>query len=183
MPRRRVFVPTSAALAALLGLALAPAEGTNTTDDDPMVVLLYDGKKHEGAVVFLKDRIDVKGQKKGRIRYKDVAGLQDPPPPTDDDLTTRRGDFAKKAAALETDAASTADAWAKLGRWAAEQELAAEAKVAFERALALDLQQVDSRHALGQLLGDDGQWVDAAPVIAAKRRKGTTRWSRWRASP
>lgn len=161
------------ALASLAALALAPAPGpawaTNTTDEEPLVVALYDGKKHEGEVSFLKDKADIKGRKRTKVRYKDIASLADAPPPGDAERAAWAADLAKRKAALEADAAATAEGWAKLGRWAADRELRDEARAAFEKAVALDPERDDARKGLGQLKADDGAWVDAEKIIGPKR--------------
>lgn len=163
-----------AAAALVVGLTVAvaawpaaPALATNTGDKPRLRVTLFDGTVHEGEVKFTKDRLEVKGRRAAKVRYRDIASLSDVPPPDEAELASRRAEHARRAERLgQGDAAG----WTRLGQWAREQELDEEARSAFERAVALDPDHAPARRGLGQLKDDDGAWVDGVDVV--RRRRG-----------
>lgn len=161
--------PLLAAVAAVAGVlwASAPAAATNTSEDARLRVTLFDGTVHEGEAKLLKDKLEVRGRRRARLRYRDVSSLADPPPPGDEDMAERRAEHARRAERLaEGDAAG----WVSLGQWAREQGLPEEARAAFERALAIDPEQEGARSGVGQVKGDDGAWVDGAELVWRRHR-------------
>src|SRR5687768_5268318 len=114
----------------LMLLLLAPAlvSATNTSEDARLRVSLFDGAAHEGEVKLGREKLEVKGGRRVKVRYREVAALADPTPPTPDEL---RADHGKRA---ERIAEGDAPAWTRLGEWAKERGLVEEARAAFEKA-------------------------------------------------
>ncbi|MCO5171521.1 MAG: peptidoglycan DD-metalloendopeptidase family protein [Planctomycetes bacterium] len=161
-----LVAPLVALAFAAAAWSAAPALATNTGDKPRMRVTLFDGTVHEGEVKFTKDRLEVKGRRAVKLRYRDVASLADVPPPDEAELAERRVEHARRAERLGE---GDAPGWTRLGQWARDQELEDEAREAFERAVALDPDHAPARRGLGQLQ-DDGAWVDGAEVL--RRRRG-----------
>lgn len=155
------------ALALLLGLVALPVEATNTTDDDPLVVTTFDGKVHTGVPSLGKDKLDLKGQRRTKLRYRDVASIAEPTTASAAELDQRRAELARRKAKLE-EGEGTAEAWAKLARWALDQELPDEARACWERSAAKDGEYGPAQHALGKVKGEDGAWADARKLVQAR---------------
>lgn len=161
-PRIAVLVPPLLALAALF----APADATNTSDEADLRVTLYDGAVHEGEAKFTREKLEVKGRKRAKVRYRDVASIADPAPPGEAELAQAKTEHTRRVAAVPD---NDATAWARLGEWAQEHGLPDEARAAFERAVTIDAEHVAGHKGLGHIKGDDGVWADGAPVIQARR--------------
>jgi hypothetical protein len=144
-------------------LLLAPALATNTSEDARLKVTLFDGATHEGEVKLTREKLEVKGGRRVKVRYREVAALADPTPPTPDALRAEHTRRAERVA--EGDAA----AWARVGEWAKESGLADEARADFEKAIAIDPDHGAARKGLGQAKADDGAWVDGAQLVLARR--------------
>lgn len=158
-------------LAAVVALAVAawprPVAATNTTDDAPLRVTLFDGTVHEGPVKLTKDKLEVRGRRRVKLRYRDVASISDVPPPDEAAMAERRAEYARRAEKVpEGDAA----AWVKLGKWAREHDLPDEARACFERAVELAPDDEAARKGLGQLKGADGAWIDGAEEVWRRHR-------------
>ncbi len=171
-PARVKATPLAAALLAALAAAVvgwwpSPAGATNTSEDARLRVTLFDGTVHEGEVKFTKDKLEVRGRRRVKLRYRDVASIADVPPPDDAEMAERRAEHARRA---ERIAEGDAGAWVKLGSWAREQELPDEARAAFERALAIDAEHEPARKGLGQLKDDAGAWIDGAGEVWRRHR-------------
>lgn len=157
----------AAAVALVVATWPAPAVATNIGDDGALRVTLFDGTVHEGEVKFTREKLEVKGRRRAKLRYRDIASIADVPPPDDAAMAERRAEHARRAERLaEGDAAG----WVKLGAWAREQDLADEAHADFERALAIDPENEAARHGAGQVKRDDGAWVDGAELIWRRHR-------------
>lgn len=157
----------AAAMAAVVAGWPAPATATNTGEDVRLRVSLFDGTVHEGEVKFTKDKLEVRGRRRVKLRYRDIASIADVPPPDEAELTRRRAEHARRA---ERVAEGDAAGWVKLGAWAREQELADEARADYERAVAIDPESEAARKGLGQVKGDDGAWVDGAELVWKRHR-------------
>lgn len=147
---------------ALATPALALAAVTNTAETVELRVTLLDGTVQEGEVRFRDRKLEVKGRRRVRVDYRDVAALADPVPP---DVEALRTEHARRAERLADD---DARGWARLGRWAREEGLEAEGKADLERALKLDPADADARRGLG-FLEEGGGWKEAAPLLAERR--------------
>ncbi len=161
-PRRPRAAAAALTGAALIGglVAAADAPTTNTGPEARLVVQQFDGSSVEGEVELKKDRLEVKGPRRARVRYRDVARLSEPTPSTEEALAAewaRRRDRAAKA--------EGAAEWLRAGRWALEAGLVEEAREAFERALAADPASEDAQRGLGRARGEDGAWVEAGPLV------------------
>lgn len=159
----RAWLRRTLIFAAALAPLVAPAGATNTSEEARLRVALFDGTVHEGEVKLLKDRLEVKGRKKVKLRYRDVASISDPAPP---DRAAALAEHARRKAQL---GAGDAAAWARLGQWAREEGLRDEARAAFEQAVALDPEHAPARKGLGQVKDEGGAWVDALPLVRARQ--------------
>jgi tetratricopeptide (TPR) repeat protein len=150
------------ALAALF----APADATNTSDEADLRVTLYDGTVHEGEAKFTREKLEVKGRKRAKVRYRDVASVSDPAPRGEAEVAKAKAEHERRVAAAPD---NDATAWARLGEWAQGEGLADEARAAFERAVAIDPEHAAGHKGLGHIKGDDGVWADGGPIIEARR--------------
>lgn len=151
-------------LALLALLALTPALATNTEEKVRLRVTLYTGEVLEGTVKFKSSYLEVRAPSKKKIKYPAIESLGEIGRPSEEDLEKRRRTYARKA-----EKAVEPKDWVRVGVWAAERELPEEAKQAFEKALELDPDFEDAHHRLGRIK-HEGEWVDAATVLATERR-------------
>ena len=150
--------------AVLLVVPLAwPAHANNTDNDQPLRVTTFEGEVYEGSPRWTRTKLELRGTRRHKIRYRDIASLSDVPPPTADELEVLQRKYTARAGRTEG-----ASRWSRLGDWARESGLEAEAQEAYAKALEADPDFTAARRALGQV-EVDGQWVATREVVAQQR--------------
>jgi murein DD-endopeptidase MepM/ murein hydrolase activator NlpD len=147
----------------LLVACSALARANNTDDSVPLRVTTFDGEVHEGSPKFLRSKLELRGTRKRKVRYRDIAAISDVPPPSEEELAARRRKYTARAGRAEG-----APAWKRLGDWAREQGLEDEALQAFRQALELDPEHRPTRNALGEV-SSDGAWVPTREAVDGRR--------------
>jgi tetratricopeptide (TPR) repeat protein len=162
---RRFLLVTLFASGLLLLPASRSAQATNTTKRARLRVTLHDGTVHEGSLVWKKKLLEVKGSRKRKVAYGDISEISASPLKTDKEL---RAEFAKRHKALKKDDLA---GLLKLGKWARELDLEEEALDAFEAALKLDEGSAEAHQGVGEILGEDGKWMQAGLLLSQRRAK------------
>lgn len=162
--RRALPRPLLPALALLLAV---PASATNTDEEGELRVTLFDGTVYQGKVKLKKATLDLVSGKKAKLRWKDIASLEDAPPPGEEEKQKDRAQLEKRKELLKPDDAS---GWARVARWARDQGLVEEAGPLYEKALAIDPEHAASRAALG--FSKDGEkWVKTVELLGPEAQK------------
>lgn len=138
-----------------------PAQATNTDEDYELRVTLFDGTVHQGRVKMRKTTLDIVSPRKAKLRYKDIAQIEDVPPPSPEE---RARDLEQAAKRRELIKEGDPAGWGRLGKWARDHELEEEARAAYEKALELDPDHAPSRAALGFTKTPQG-WVKTEELL------------------